>query len=681
MKKPPLHEELMGMLVLVAPYHKFNSSSRLGMLAHHLSQEIAVRCPSRPRTITGNENQIPVFDIRMPEDGIIALVLKKYKKGFGANNIEDNPSTTIIYRSVNTGQYDVVEINMFNTAHSVFGAKYILMPVVNTLRAHMGIEKDTLFARNPTQDEQGYFCTGLSCNVVNLSLPATMEDGYIVSESFAYRAGLLRLESYVGSYGKSCYPLNAYGTEDKFQAWPDMGQKIRPDGLVMAFRTYDPMFDGLMMGSGSLSVIDPENDICIYGMPGATVHDITVESGIGESKAKANTPPAMAEKPEIYIDKIHQYYDSLLSWYENLQREDKNLKISPRLTQLLVRAYADRPNTKCYKNSTTGIVRRVYNSIPLDEYRVKIDVSLTVDLSEGCKMTGLHGDKGVICEIKPDHEMPVDKDGNYADVIRFGKSPIARTDPGQLYEPHVNAAARDLSKWVKKSLGYVDDAVIWERVHNYYYAVSNRFGKLIDKAFVTWQDKLNHLECIADIGIYNVISPADKDLNWEIFNRIENVISPTYDTVRFIANGIEYETKDKAFIGVQQFIILEKSYMRPMAVSCGSIQHHGLLAGPNKQNRNSRPSKVQATTIVSETEGRLYAAIYGAKTLAKQTTIANSPAAMKLVTEQILQARYPSNIPEIKGIVPGSHRGLRLVNSVFTGFGVEIKNDRGEEYV
>lgn len=675
----PLTIELMGMLALIAPFHKFNSSSRLGMLAHHLSQDIAVRNPQKARTITGLEDQIPVFDIRMPEDGVIVKIIKKYTKTFGTSVFDNNPMITIIFRSNDTGQYDVIEITQFNNSHNNYSTKYVLMPIVNSLRPGIAVHGGTLFARNPTQDEEGYFCTGVSCNVANLSLPASMEDGYIVSVSFTYNAGLRRAESYTGSYGKKTYPLNAYGTRDRFQAFPNNGEVIRPDGLVMAFRSYDPIYDGLLMSEDSLMVIDPENDICIYGLPGALVHDVTVESGIGESKSKTMTSPAMAEQPEMYIDKIHNYYDGLLAWYEDLCSKDKNLNISHALTQLLTRAYADRPNTKYHKNSTTGIVRRVYNSIPLDEYRVKIDVSKICDLGEGAKMTGLHGDKGVICEIKPDHEMPRDAAGNYADVVRFGKSPISRTDPGQLYEPYVNAAARDLTFWVRENYKQIPTERVWERVHDYYHAVTRKFGSLVDRAFPTWEDKVEHLEVIVREGIYNVISPDDPDLRWEMFGRIEDVISPTYGPVTYIVDGKEYTTKDKCFIGVQQFIVLEKTYMRPMAISCGVIQHHGLLAGPNKLTRNSRPSKVQATTIASETEGRLYPAIMGAEVVSTMFTIANSPAAMKCVTHDLLDTDTPTNIPKIKGIVPGSHRALRFVNSVLTGFGIAITNkDKNE---
>lgn len=669
----------MGMLALIAPYLKFNSSSRLGMLAHHLSQDICVRHPDKARTLTGFEDQIPVFDIRMPVDGVVIKVFKKFAKTFGAPAFDNNPLTSVIFRNNDTGQYDVVQITQFNDAHINFTTRYVHMPIVKSLHPGMAIRQGTLFARNPTQDEDGYFCAGVSANVVYLSLPASMEDGYIVSISFAYRAGLCRSESYVGSYGRKSYPLNAYGTADRFQAFPNNGEKIRPDGLVMAFRRYDPLYDGLLMSNDSLTMIDPENDICVYGIPGATVDDITIESGIGESKTKVMTPPAMAAQPEMYIDKIHQYYDGLLEWYEDLSSKDKNINLSDSLTQLITRAYADRPNVKRYKNTTTGIVRRVYNSIPLDEYRVKISVSYMMDLSQGCKMTGLHGDKGVICDIRPDDEMPIDEAGNRADVVKFGKSPIARTDPGQVYEPYINGAARDLSFWVRDVWNVLPKEQIWDRVYAYYTAVSTEFKTTIDKAFPTWREKIEHLEDIVKNGIYNVISPDDPDLNWEIFLRIEDVISPTYGRVTYKVDGETYLTKDKAFIGVQQFIILEKSYMRPMQISCGIIQHHGLLAGANKLMRNSRPSKLQASTIASETEGRLYPSIMGAEPVAKAFTIANSPAAQKQVVLAMLDSKYPTRIPKIEGIVPGSHRGVRLVNSVLTGFGTAIVNAAVDE--
>ena len=384
--------EMFGAMAATNPFIVFDSSSRLAMLSHHLDQAVTPKQSDIPRVMTGLEPQLEAFDIRMPVDAIIIEVHHKFRRGFDQNAIKANPYTTIIYQCQETGIYDTLDITNYNSKHRVFGIKYILAPIVQQLRRGFHIPRGTVLASSPNIKEGGIFSNGVSCNVVNLSLPCTIEDGYGVSESFCERASLLELPTVSASWGKKTYPLNTYGNADIFKAYPDVGDTIRPDGLVFALREYNSTFDALEMSAKALMEIDMVHDIRIYGVPGAKVYDITVESGIGESKSKTVTPAAISSQPERYVNHIKDYYAGIRQTEEMLIKSERNLRLSPRLTQLFTRAYADTPNAHGGKSNVGGIIRRTYKGIPLDEWRVEIKCHREVPIALGSKITGYHGD-------------------------------------------------------------------------------------------------------------------------------------------------------------------------------------------------------------------------------------------------------------------------------------------------
>jgi hypothetical protein len=676
MEKRENNLKLMGLMATTSPFIQFDSSSRLAMMVHHLEQAVSPKISDIPRAMTGFETQLTTFDIRMPTNAVIVSIHHKYRRGFDKFAIKENPSITIIYQCQETGIYDVLYISCFQTRHRIYGTKLIFNPIVSRLRVGMHIPRDTIFAYSPNLKQGNIFSNGLSCNVVNLSFPCTIEDGYGVSESFCKRSSLTELPCVIGSWGKRMYPLNTYGTIDNFKPFPDIGDKIRKDGLVFAFREYNTTYASTEMTAKALMEIDMTYDIRIYGTPEATVYDVNVLSGVEETKSKKQTPSAMCEQVDRYIEHSSQYYKGILEVHDELEKSKNLLNLSPRLIQLFTRALADSPNS-CKNNRTAGgLIKRVYKGIPLDEYRVEIFCSREIPINMGSKITGLHGDKGVICKIIKDEDMPVDRDGNRADVIKFAKATISRMNPGQLYEQYINAASRDLSKWVRDVYSTVDTLIIWERLLAYYKVAS----PLIYENLTTYyndNDKIEqHIKTVISDGIYLYIPPNSKNLKFSLFREIEKVISPTFGPVTYRdLSGKIVQTKDNVLVGIQQFIILEKTDQHPMAVSSGLLQHHGLLTGSTKTSWKGHPSKQQTTRVFSESEVRLYASTMGGDVMCDLLNMANSPETHKKVIKEMLEAEYPSRIAPIKDINRGSSRPLMFVNHILLGFGLMLKRE------
>ncbi len=76
--------------------------------------------------------------------------------------------------------------------------------------------------------------------------------------------------------------------------------------------------------------------------------------------------------------------------------------------------------------------------------QVKVWVAKTHKISVGDKLTGFHGDKGVITRILPLEDMPYTADGKAVDIIVGASSMVRRMNLGQLLEAHVGALAEKL---------------------------------------------------------------------------------------------------------------------------------------------------------------------------------------------------------------------------------------------
>ena len=75
---------------------------------------------------------------------------------------------------------------------------------------------------------------------------------------------------------------------------------------------------------------------------------------------------------------------------------------------------------------------------------IQISVANLRKIQVGDKMSGRHGNKGVISKIVPDEDMPYMSDGTHIDIILSPLGIISRMNLGQLLETHMGFAAQKL---------------------------------------------------------------------------------------------------------------------------------------------------------------------------------------------------------------------------------------------
>jgi len=142
--------------------------------------------------------------------------------------------------------------------------------------------------------------------------------------------------------------------------------------------------------------------------------------------------------------------------------------------------------------------------------QVKVWVARTHKISVGDKLTGFHGDKGVISKILPVEDMPYTADGEPVDIVVGPSSMVRRMNIGQLAEVHIGSLAQKLGVKVevppfadytiepllelakKKGIEYVEKVDLYD----------GRTGRKYDQAVTVGTRYFLKLEHMADYKVH-----------------------------------------------------------------------------------------------------------------------------------------------------------------------------------
>lgn len=285
--------------------------------------------------------------------------------------------------------------------------------------------------------------------------------------------------------------------------------------------------------------------------------------------------------------------------------------------------------------------------------------------------------------------MPIDADGNRADIVLDPASTISRMNLGRLYEHYFNAASRDLAKKIRSNLGLskapcsieklgcCDESLVkqeYDRLMEYYRLVSTRqynfFSTLSD------DEKMEHMADVVSKDIYLNI-PIDNDLDSvEMVKDVEAFVKPTYGPVSYVGNsGERCTTKKPVRIAPMYIMLLDKIADEWSSVSTGRLQHFGVLSPTIKSEKFSFPYRNTPTRTIGETEGRIYDSYAGPLCIAEMMDISNNPQTQRHIVNNLLSAETPTNIGKVvdRSVIPfGNSKNLQLVNHSLMCSGIRL---------
>ena len=297
--------------------------------------------------------------------------------------------------------------------------------------------------------------------------------------------------------------------------------------------------------------------------------------------------------------------------------------------------------------------------------------------------------KGVIVKIVDDNHMPIDKDGNRADVVMDSASVIARMNLGRLYEHYMHSAIRDVAKTVKNILGVQAPAthnrlsqVSPEVIKHAYMHLLRLYQIVCQKQYnffaneITEEEKIEHLVDVINDGIY-LYYPIDNDRETsEVIKNLEKAFKPTYGPVSYIGDsGVRVETISNVRIAPLYLMLLDKIADDWSSVSSGKLQHFGVLSPTTKSEKFSNPHRNSPVRTIGETEGRIFAGYCGREAIAEMMDRSNNPATQRNVAWNILNSDIPTKIEHVVDrdyIRLGGARPLQLVRHILgtAGYGI-----------
>ena len=269
--------------------------------------------------------------------------------------------------------------------------------------------------------------------------------------------------------------------------------------------------------------------------------------------------------------------------------------------------------------------------------------------------------------------MPVDANGNRADIVMDPNATISRMNLGRLYEQYFNGASRDVVKRISQVL-HPDQVMSapqelidqqFNYLVQYYTCYSTRMENWFRNNAI---DKRQHLKRVLKDGIYLYMPPDNEKEIRGIVKELEQKFPQTYGPVTYIGNsGKQITTKHPVRIGSLYIMLLEKTGDDWTAVSSGMLQHFGVLAPIPKSLRNAKPSRTQAIRAIGETEARIYASYVGPEITVDILDRNNSVTSHEAVVDSILEAPFPTNIANAidrKKVPLGNSRPLQIVKHV-----------------
>jgi len=311
--------------------------------------------------------------------------------------------------------------------------------------------------------------------------------------------------------------------------------------------------------------------------------------------------------------------------------------------------------------------------------------------------------------------MPVDSDGNRADVIFDPNSTINRANPSRLYEQYINAASRDIYKRIchelkiephtreKKALAHLNTLpqALVQTVFDYllgYYAIcspvmrswfndsqvtdtpAEYLAQIIEREIALHIPNDNQV-CTPDIivGISNVNEAGITSLTAP-YNPINKGISagyrPLYGPVTYRGNsGIERTTIKSIRIAGVYMLLLDK-VAEQSAVSSGKFQHFGVLAPLTREDKYAKPARNQAVRGMGEAEVRIAVSYAGDRFLAEMMDRNNNPLTHKAIVEALLDSPEPTKIKNLvdRNKIPfGGSKPLQILKHICSVSGFSFK--------
>lgn len=592
----------------------------------------------------------------------------------------------IVYKNDEKGMYDVLELPRYNTQNTYVGFEYVYdKEILRRLgKPHATFAKGTVFAQSPRISESGEWCFGMNTKVAAISSHVTEEDAIQLTRSYAEKRLRCMFKHDRGfQWNEDEYvPLMLYkdanGNDSPF---PESGQRIREDGIVMGFRRRITENALVSLTKKALRTPDLTYDQLFYAPVNSEVMSVEVLSDRMKNRAN-NRGTDYIEQPhnmllERYEKKQNEMHNNIMRWYE--RRIDANrgndIPITLELDSFINNAYGN--YTRKISTGKINPLSRGIKRVKLKDWNVTILLREIVPGKIKFKFAGLNGDKGVAVSIIEDHMAPTYADGTRAEVVINNTPAFRRQIFSMLMELSINYINVNIQKEATKLRDQGEYAQAYHKILEFCMTGFPEFGEIVSNTFVTEEDIKDYVNhCCDNMIVVHVRSNA-KLFGVNIINALREKYPFKPQKATFMNSLGEYvETVNPILISNQHFMMLDKFGTDMSAQALPKSNLFGMPAKLNDSSKYSSWLRDQGNRNTGETEGRLRTSQHGGQETAKQLAMAYSPDLRKVMVRRIIRANDPFDIDQI--VRPEEYinnRAVKMAAGMLSDSGYTIRRE------
>lgn len=660
-----------------------SSGSRVQMQGAHYSQAVQLEVTELRNLFSGVERDYAnyMFDVRVERD---CKVIRRINRMPRINAKDQTPLETVLVVEVVAGmdgeplshpEIDVIHIPRFIQNHQTFATELVRTPLADKGKGTF-LKKGSLLARSKTVKEDE-FCVGVHANTILACHPLVIEDSCLISQSLADKMLTWGYKTHRITVGNKYYPLLINKDENGNPAvFPDVGQKVRDDGILFACREYDPILAAVEMSHTSMHEPCGHFDEPTFVDPNSVITDIKVYrdgqrkreyDNMGKPKAssKMSTPTGIQELCDEHAEAQSNFQHELRSAYLNIKRDysaalrSRRLKWTGEATQTFMYSIADNPSEV---NHNAPRFAMQYGKQRCEDYMIEITVRYPIGLSVSGKITDTMGGKGVVGMVKPDHEMPYDEFGNRVDLVMSENAMLRRTNFNRGFENYINAARRDVQK---RALAMCDVTFepnaktpeplnkngveeAFKYITDFLDAVNPKWSDAVRKSHPEFQDKVAYMREMQTKEL-RIWIPSNNPFSMDDVERnVQDNFSPDKSKLNItLEDGTVTKTVNDIMIGQIYMIRLEKTGREFSSIAAGRFQAFGTIAKQHSSDKHKRPCRESPIKFMGESECRHQTAFIGGSVCIETRDCSNNPVTHETIIENILEAPLPTNIQQV----------------------------------
>lgn len=620
---------------MMLSYPGQTSAARGIMIGNQLKQCVILTHTEKPRVFTNYENMVgdnSDYNITTDDDYEVTKIIRKFSK----SESEVQPYL-VFMRNTRTNEYSVISRKEVQNLPEKYGFLYDNHGL-DSLKEGDHIEPGTTLCRPTSYDEYDNWGFGRNIPFIYEINDYTIEDAVTVSETLAKEMESVEVEEIKVPINDNSFLINVYGDEDHYKVFPDIGEEIENNQVCIKRTIYNSQILFDMMNSNTRRRLD--GDTVYYSGGGGVVTDIDIYC----NKPLEEIPDtAFNEQLLTYIHMSREYWEQVKEYTQSLLDDGESVSIE-------IKALNKR--AKDMLNDEDTVIKDERNSA-FSYITLYIQIKRTTGLEEGQKVTGRHGNKGVISRIVPDHEMyHVVETGETVHLTFNTLGVIGRLNIFQIFEQAITFI-------LDRVLVHINECSSMKDKEYYLFRVLEIFNPPY-KEWVehdyrenckTKKQKEFYFELLAKNGIYMHI-PAYW-MNRSIYECIKQCFDE-FDFVQLYTTAF-YDTVserwvpaiNKQIVGSMYVMKQKQSSEKGLIVrSTGSISKLGLPCKSDNAKRHLTPHSHQPIRH-GEQEHLNQLISLPAETITKKAVfVRTSPIARKVFGKKLFQ--YPLGIEDIE---------------------------------